>query len=168
MTIQSPVLVLNASYEPVSICAARRAITLLMKGKAQVAEDHDHFVWRNMKMPSVIRLSTYHKIPQRRHDVTRRGILTRDQNTCQYCGKTLSPVKLTIDHVFPRSRGGKDTWENLVACCSPCNRRKDDMTPEEAGMKLLKIPRPVTVHTSRAIMRSLGADDPRWRKYLYY
>ncbi len=168
MTIQSPVLVLNASYEPVSVCAARRAITLLVKGKARLEECHDACVWKDMRLPSVIRLSRYRKIPQRRHDATRRGVLARDQYTCQYCNAQSPAARLTIDHVVPRSRGGGDTWENLVACCAPCNRRKANRTPIEAGMALARPPRASQLHTTRQMMRSMGAEDPKWRKYLYF
>jgi 5-methylcytosine-specific restriction endonuclease McrA len=168
MTIQSPVLVLNASYEPVSVCAARRAITLLIKGAARLEECHDACIWKDMRLPSVIRLSRYRKIPQRRHDVTRRSILSRDQHTCQYCNTQLPTTRLTIDHVVPRSRGGRNTWENLVACCSACNRWKANRTPSEANMVLARPPRPSTLHTTRQMMRSIGAEDPKWRKYLYF
>jgi 5-methylcytosine-specific restriction endonuclease McrA len=168
MTIKSPVLVLNASYEPIAICQVRRALTLLIKGTAAVEESHDVFVWRNMRMPSVIRLSRYRKVPQKRHVVTRRNIFSRDLNACQYCAGVFASSKLTLDHVLPRSRGGRDTWENLVACCYSCNSRKADRTPEEAGMALVKVPRAVNVHTARSLMRRSGAEIPSWRKYLYF
>jgi len=99
MTIKSPVLVLNASYEPIAVCQARRALTLLVKGAAAVEESHDAFVWRDMRMPSVIRLSRYRKVPQKRQVVTRRNIFSRDLNACQYCGMALPGSKLTLDHV---------------------------------------------------------------------
>lgn len=168
MTIKSPVLVLNASYEPISICAARRALTLCIKGASVVEETYDRLVWRNMRLPSVIRLTRYRRVPKVRHDVTRRSIFARDQNTCQYCETPLAATRLTLDHILPRSRGGQDTWENLVACCQQCNHKKADRTPEEAGMKLAKRPLPVTLHTSRHIMRSMGAVNPSWQKYLFY
>jgi 5-methylcytosine-specific restriction endonuclease McrA len=167
MNIQSPVLVLNASYEPVSICAARRAIALLIKGAARLEEWHDTCVWRDMHLPSVIRLSRYRKIPQRRHNVTRRSVLARDQHTCQYCHSQLPATRLTIDHVVPRSRGGENTWENLVTCCGPCNRRKANRTPAEAGMLLTRPPRPARLHTNGHLIGTLGAEDSKWRKYLY-
>jgi len=109
MTVQSPVLVLNANYEPIAVCQARRALTLLVKGTPADEESHDAFVWRDMRMPSVIRLSRYRKVPRRRHVVTRRNIFSRDLNACQYCGMTSPSSKLTLDHVLPRSRGGRDT-----------------------------------------------------------
>jgi 5-methylcytosine-specific restriction endonuclease McrA len=168
MTIQSPVLVLNASYEPISICQVRRALTLLVKGAAAVEESHDVLVWRNMRMPSVIRLSRYRAVPHKRHVVTRRNIFSRDRNACQYCGVVFSTAKLTLDHVLPRSRGGRDTWENLVTCCASCNHRKADRTPDEARMALIRMPRAVNVHTTRSLMRTRGEDFPSWRKYLYF
>jgi 5-methylcytosine-specific restriction endonuclease McrA len=119
-------------------------------------------------MPSVIRLSRYRKVPQKRHVVTRRNIFARDLNACQYCAGVFASSKLTLDHVLPRSRGGRDTWENLVACCYSCNNRKADRTPEEAGMALVKVPRAVNVHTARSLMRTSGAEIPSWRKYLYF
>ena len=168
MTIQSPVLVLNASYEPISICQARRALSLLVKGAAAVEESHDALVWRNMRMPAVIRLSRYRKVPQKRHVVTRRNIFSRDLHSCQYCGCVFAGSQLTLDHVLPKSRGGRDTWENLVACCYACNHRKADRTPEEAGMALSRTPRAVNVHAARSLMRSRGEQCPLWRKYLYF
>jgi 5-methylcytosine-specific restriction endonuclease McrA len=168
MTIKSPVLVLNASYEPIAICQARRALTLLVKGAAAVEESHDVLVWRNMRMPSVIRLSRHRKVPLKRHVVTRRNIFSRDLNACQYCGVIFPGGKLTLDHVVPRSRGGRDTWENLVTCCYPCNHRKADFTPEEAEMALIRIPRAVNIHAARSLMRTRGEDFPLWRKYLYF
>jgi 5-methylcytosine-specific restriction endonuclease McrA len=168
MTIKSPVLVINASYEPISICPTRRAITLIIKGAASLQESHDRFVWGKMPWPSVIRLTKYRKVPRVKHDVTRRSIFARDQHTCQYCGIVLAATKLTIDHIIPKSRGGGDTWENLVSACKDCNHRKADRTPEEAGMVLIKKPLPVTIHTSRTMMRSMGDINPSWQKYLFY
>jgi 5-methylcytosine-specific restriction endonuclease McrA len=92
----------------------------------------------------------------------------RDKYTCQYCLKSPPAVDLTLDHVVPRSRHGESTWENLVACCHACNNRKGNRTPEEAGMKLHRAPRPFSLHTSRHLMRLLGKSDDQWRKYLFY
>jgi 5-methylcytosine-specific restriction endonuclease McrA len=100
--------------------------------------------------------------------LTRKNILLRDNHQCQYCGETFSAVDLTLDHVIPRSRGGGSTWENLVAACSTCNRRKADQTPEEAEMPLLRRPRPVTLHTARGILRAQGEQEKAWRRYLYF
>jgi 5-methylcytosine-specific restriction endonuclease McrA len=92
----------------------------------------------------------------------------RDRYTCQYCLRILPSAELTLDHVIPRSRSGESAWENLVACCHPCNNRKGSRTPDEAGMKLTRQPRPFSLHTSRHLMRLLGKSDEQWRKYLFY
>jgi 5-methylcytosine-specific restriction endonuclease McrA len=92
----------------------------------------------------------------------------RDRYACQYCFKSGQSASLTLDHVVPRSRGGETAWENLVACCHECNNRKGNRTPEEAGMKLHRAPRPFSMHTSRHLMRLLGRGEDQWRKYLFY
>lgn len=166
--IQSPVLVLNASYEPIAVCLARRAMTMIVKGVARVEESHDQFIHREMKLPSVIRLSAYRRVPSRRHTVSRKNIFLRDRHMCQYCLAKFSGLRLTLDHVVPRSRGGASVWENLVACCSECNRRKADRTPAEAGMELAAVPRAMNLHTARNILRRMGEEDVLWRKYLYF
>lgn len=171
LLMQTPVLVLNASYEPINICAARRAIVLVLKGLAMPEEENGHFLHAAriaMRVPSVIRLLEYRRIPHQTRALSRKNILLRDRNTCQYCGVILSSGELTLDHVVPRSRGGSSTWENLVACCHSCNRRKGNHLLTETEMKLLKEPRPFTLHTSRHIMRMIGRSDLKWRKYLFY
>src|SRR5581483_11879662 len=171
LLMQTPVLVLNASYEPINICAARRAIVLVLKGLAMPEEENGHFLHAArlaMRVPSVIRLLEYRRSPHQTRALSRKNILLRDRNTCQYCGTLLSSSDLTLDHVVPRSRGGSSTWENLVACCHPCNRRKGNRLPTEAGMKLIREPRSFNLHTSRHIMRLLGHSDAKWRKYLFY
>ncbi len=170
--MQTPVLVLNASYEPINICGARRALVLVLKGVAKTEEQHDamlHAARVFMPLPSVIRLLEYRRIPHQTRALSRKNILLRDRNTCQYCGVVLAAGELTLDHVIPRSRGGLSTWENLVACCHPCNRRKgNQLLLELTDMKLLREPRPFSLHTSRHIMRMIGHSDQKWRKYLYY
>ena len=169
--MHTPVLVLNASYEPINICAARRAIVLVLKGVATTEEENGHFLHSArmvMCLPSVIRLLEYRRIPHQSRALSRKNILLRDRNTCQYCGDVLASGELTLDHVVPRSRGGLSTWENLVACCHPCNRRKGNQLLAEAGMKLLREPRSFNLHTSRHIMRLMGRSDAKWRKYLFY
>jgi 5-methylcytosine-specific restriction endonuclease McrA len=169
--MHQPVLVLNASYEPINICAARRAIVLVLKGVAMTEEENGHYLHAAriaMRVPSVIRLVEYRRIPHQTRALSRKNILLRDRNTCQYCGLVLSSGDLTLDHVVPRSRGGSSPWENLVACCHPCNRRKGNHLLGETEMKLLKEPRPFTLHTSRHIMRMIGRSDIKWRKYLFY
>jgi 5-methylcytosine-specific restriction endonuclease McrA len=167
----APVLVLNASYEPINVCAARRALVLVLKGVAMTEEENGHFLHAAriaMRVPSVIRLLEYRRIPHQSRALSRKNILLRDRNTCQYCGEVLPSGELTLDHVIPRSRGGSSTWENLVACCHPCNNRKGSRTPEEAGMRLARAPRPFSLHTSRHLMRLLAKSDDQWRKYLFY
>jgi 5-methylcytosine-specific restriction endonuclease McrA len=169
--LQKPVLVLNASYEPINICAARRALILVLKGVASAEETSAlaiHSARNTMRLPSVIRLLEYRRIPRQTRALSRKNILMRDRYTCQYCHRTMPSAELTLDHVIPRSRAGDSNWENLVACCNPCNNRKGNRTPEEAGMKLARQPRPFSLHTSRHLMRMLGKGDAQWRKYLFY
>jgi len=171
LIMQTPVLVLNASYEPINICAARRAIVLVLKGLAMSEEENGHDLHAarvTMRVPSVIRLLEYRRIPHQTRALSRKNILLRDRNICQYCGVVLPSGELTLDHVIPRSRGGSSTWENLVACCHSCNRRKGNHMLGETDMKLMKEPRPFTLHTSRHIMRMIGRSDVKWRKYLFY
>ncbi len=169
--MQEPVLVLNATFEPINVTAVRRALGLLLKGVAQAEETNHsevHSPSQTMKVPSVIRLVAYRHIPQQTRALSRKNILLRDRNTCQFCGRTFSASALTLDHVLPRSRGGRSSWENLVACCYDCNNQKGDRTPEEAGLTLVRRPRPFTLHTSRQLMRLIGHRDDKWRKYLFY
>src|SRR6516162_10029665 len=170
--MQKPVLVLNASYEPINICGARRALVLVLKGVASAEEESTHAVHSaraSLRLPSVIRLLEYRRIPHQTRALSRKNILLRDRNQCQYCGVVLPSGELTLDYVVPRSRGGNSTWENLVACCHACNRRKGNrMLSELDDMSLLREPRPFSLHTSRQIMRMLGRGDDRWRKYLFY
>src|SRR5262249_8026703 len=133
--LQKPVLVLNASYEPINICAARRALVLVLKGVASAEEEstlHVHSTRHTLKLPSVIRLLEYRRIPHQTRALSRKNILMRDRYPCQYCHRTLPSAELTLDHVVPRSRAGESNWENLVACCNPCNNRKGSRTPDEA------------------------------------
>ena len=169
--LHKPVLVLNASYEPINICAARRALVLVLKGVASAEEhgaSHIHSARQKLRVPSVIRLLEYRRIPHQTRALSRKNILMRDRYTCQYCHRTLPSSELTLDHVLPRSRAGETTWENLVACCHGCNNRKGNRTPEEAGMRLSRAPRPFSLHTSRHLMRLLGKGDDQWRKYLFF
>jgi 5-methylcytosine-specific restriction endonuclease McrA len=158
--LHAPVLVLNATYEPINVTPVRRAVVLVLKGVAMTEEENGSFVRSSLltiRIPSVIRLTEFRRIPHQKRALSRKNILLRDRYTCQFCGR-----------VFPRSRGGHTDWDNLVACCQTCNNLKGDRLPEEAGLKLLRPPRPFTLHTSRQIMRMLGRSDERWRKYLFY
>jgi 5-methylcytosine-specific restriction endonuclease McrA len=130
-------LVLNAGFEPLAVVSFRRALMLVLNNKATVIKaDAEHPVTGSnfsFERPSVIVLSRYVKVPYaRRVPVTRRGILRRDAHRCAYCAASAN----TIDHVMPKSRGGTDTWDNLVACCFKCNNIKSDRTPQEMGWRL--------------------------------
>ena len=131
-------LVLNATFEPINVCTVRRAVVLLLKEKAEMIERSEwdlHSASANMSRPVVIRLVTYVQIPRDTHrrKITRRAVFARDDWTCQYCG---SRSNLTVDHVVPRSKGGSSNWENIVASCAPCNRRKGNTMLRHSGMQL--------------------------------
>jgi len=160
-------LVLNASYEPVNVCTARRALILVIKEAAVIEEVSTckvHTSKRDILVPSVIRLLKYRRIPRQLRAVSRKGILLRDHSTCQYCGAKKDSGRLTMDHVIPRSRGGESSWVNLVASCFECNNLKGDRTPEEAGMVLAKQPRQISIHAKH---RLLVGDEGTWEKYLF-
>jgi 5-methylcytosine-specific restriction endonuclease McrA len=133
------VLVLNATYEPINVCTVRRAVVLLLKDKAELVERgvrELHSESSTLARPVVIRLVTY--VNAHRRKITRRAVFARDSWTCQYCG---ARSNLTVDHVIPRSKGGGSNWENIVASCAPCNRRKGDRLPRQAGMHPKHTPR---------------------------
>jgi 5-methylcytosine-specific restriction endonuclease McrA len=139
------VLVLNASYEPINVCTTRRAAVLVLKERAEVLEERDGALRSErlaLARPCVIRLVRYVRIPRdvHRRKITRKAVLARDAWTCQYCGH--QATGLTVDHVIPRSRGGESVWENIVASCAPCNRRKGNRTPHEARMHPANRPKP--------------------------
>lgn len=113
--------------------------------------------------PSVIRLTAYVRVPYRKIELSRKNLLRRDNNTCQYCGK--KSTNLTIDHVVPRSRGGTDCWENLVAACVRCNNVKGNRTPEEAKMGLLK--KPTRPHHILFMKQYLGKVENDWKPFLF-
>lgn len=158
-------LVLNATYEPLSVVTTRRAVVLVMRGKAIPVVPRDE-VWfserDSVTVPSVVKLTTYVKVPYRRTvPVTRRAVFGRDAHTCQYCGDRAE----SIDHVLPRSRGGDHSWENVVACCRSCNIRKGDRLPSEAGFSLRVKPRAPRHYAW--IYASAGYSlDPAWHPYL--
>src|SRR5438132_13590519 len=123
-----------------------------------------HSARLSLHAPSVIRLTEYIHIPFERRSLSRKNILLRDHSTCQYCGKQYPPAELTLDNVHPRSRGGDSTWDNLVACCTRCNHRKGNRTPEEAGMHLLRRPLGFSLHVNRHIMPDPRREDETSRK----
>jgi 5-methylcytosine-specific restriction endonuclease McrA len=160
------VLVLNATYEPINVCTVRRAVVLLLREKAEMLEQGS---WElrgehvSLHRPMVIRLVSYVRVPRDTHrrKITRRAVFARDGWSCQYCG---TRGNLTVDHVIPRSKGGGSSWENIVASCAPCNRRKGDALPRQVGMVPRRAPRTpspqVFIHVASPTI------PPAWRQYL--
>jgi len=181
--INTAVLVLNRHYQPIHVTNVKRAFSLLYLGVARVVDPEfktfDFESWaqlsaevaggdvirtvnRAIRIPRVIVLQIYDRIPKTKVRFSRHNIYTRDNNTCQYCGRQLARAELNLDHVVPRSRGGRTTWDNVVCCCVDCNIAKGARTMEQAGLKLLKVPtRPRWTPTFRA-----GADRVRYRDWL--
>ncbi len=142
-TVNIPVLVLNQDYQPVNICRVRRALVLVLQGKAEIIENGlgaIQAVSASFPIPSVLRLAHLVKRPRFQRKLTRFEVFNRDKYTCQYCSRETK--ELTLDHVIPRSQRGEHSWANVVGCCFSCNRRKAGRTPAQAGMKLICIPVP--------------------------
>jgi len=157
----SNVLVLNRSFFPIHITSLRRAFCLLYQGIAKAVDEEyktfDFESWsslaviqreeaiglvdRMIRIPRVILLLTYDRVPRGTIRFNRINIYLRDRETCQYCGEKFPRNELSLDHVIPRASGGKSTWDNIVCCCFNCNRKKGGKTPQEAGMTLLKKPK---------------------------
>jgi 5-methylcytosine-specific restriction endonuclease McrA len=186
-----PTLILNSSWQPISVASVRHAIVKVTSGLASILEPefnnlHDIESWMElivpenqegialphdgqMRIPEIIVLKNYNRFPRRDVKLTRRNLLVRDGFRCQYTGRIVSASEATIDHVFPASRGGKLTWENAVISCIEANRRKADRTPEEAGMKLLRSPRkpewsPIYSRFSR--LTSASKVPQSWRNFI--
>jgi 5-methylcytosine-specific restriction endonuclease McrA len=161
------VLVLNATYEPINVCTVRRAAVLVLKEKAVVLERGDRAL-RSERLtidrPMVIRLVTFVRIPRDAHrrKITRKAVLARDSWTCQYCGSR--KPGLTVDHVIPRSRGGESVWENIVASCASCNRRKGNRLPREIRMHPAN--RPAAPGPTVFIRIASPKIPTVWRQYL--
>lgn len=160
-------LVLNAGYEPLAVVSFKRALVLVLNQKATILAGIDNAVVRSASqefdLPSVILLARYVRIPNaRRVPVSRRGVLRRDSSRCGYC---LGPAN-TIDHIMPKSRGGKDTWENLVACCLKCNNSKGDRTPAEIGWELKLMPKMPTGMAWN--VRGADKTQPEWTEFLAF
>lgn len=160
------VLVLNQDYQVLSITSVQRAVILVYLQKAELVQAEANRFVRAPSMrtpwPSIVRLKVYVRVPYTRILLTRKNIIKRDSGRCQYCG---SRNQLTIDHVLPKSRGGRDKWDNLVTACVPCNNRKGSKTPEEAGFRLMRKPfRPSYVMYIRDFV---GTMDDAWKPYLF-
>ncbi len=160
-------LVLNQNYEAMSICNVQRAIIMLYLGKAELVASKDSraicSVSRRMPFPTIVRLLIYIRVPYKKIVLSRKNILRRDAYKCQYCRR--GDVPLTIDHIVPKSKGGDDSWENLVAACVRCNNKKGDRTPDDARMALFKKPsRPSHITFMKHFV---GRIDEEWKPYLY-
>ncbi len=166
MNMDSPVLVLNANFEPLGTCTTRRAMGLLLNGKVEIIATRSELIrtpTRQFPRPSIIRLSAMVVRPHPHISLTKKEVFRRDRYTCQYCGQLGHP--LTLDHVFPRRRGGLSTWENLVTACPACNRRKGDRTPEEAGMRLRRQPSRPSL-SAEYLLEALLEDNGDWLDYV--
>ena len=164
--MNEPVLVLNANFEPLNVCSTRRALTLLMTGKARMLANgrgYVHTVRLTLPRPSVIRMDYMIKRPRPRVRLTKREIFRRDEHTCQYCGARVA--RLTLDHVLPRHRGGEHTWFNLVTACAACNLKKGGRSLEEAHMRLLHPAAEPRATASYLFARHLP-DNESWEDFL--
>lgn len=160
-------MVLNQNYEALTICTTKKAIVLVLLNKAEIIAKKDSLVIHSAKMsipfPSIIRLERYIPVQYKNVMLSRKNILRRDGHKCQYCGR--SDLPLTVDHVIPKSKGGKDTWENLVTACIKCNNKKGDRTPEEAKMHFIRKPfRPSHI---MFLKHFVGQVDEKWKPYLF-
>ncbi|MCJ7701633.1 MAG: HNH endonuclease [Anaerolineales bacterium] len=164
--MNEPVLVLNANFAPINVCTTRRALGLILTGKASMVMDGRGIIQTvadNFEKPSIIRLGRMVKRPRPRVKLNKREIFRRDGYTCQYCGTRGG--NLTIDHVSPRRLGGIHSWANLVTACASCNHRKGGRVAEQAGMKLLKKP----VHPSSTALYIYARhtqQNSEWEPYL--
>jgi 5-methylcytosine-specific restriction endonuclease McrA len=165
--LNAKVLILNQNYEPMSVINVKKAIVLLYLGKVELIEAHNHLKVHSVSMampfPSIVRLSVYVHVPFKKIILSRKNILRRDGYRCIYCGR--GDVTLTVDHVVPLSRGGEDTWENLVCACVSCNNKKGDRTPEEAMLPLRR--KPMRPNHVTFIRHFVGSVDERWKPYLF-
>jgi len=183
--LDSSVLVLNRVYQPMHVTSVRRAVSLLYQGVARaldaefrlldfeswaslaaaVHEEAIHTPTRAIRVPRVIVLEAPPHLPRQRVRFSRLNVYARDESTCQYCGRRLPRSELNLDHVVPRSRGGATQWENVVCSCVACNLRKGGRTPDEAGMRLLRVPaRPRWTAVFRTAARR--AIYQEWRPFL--
>jgi 5-methylcytosine-specific restriction endonuclease McrA len=163
--MDKPVLLLNASYEPICSIAPQRAVVMILDGEVDIVSEYEGRFIRSpstkIPYPSVVRLVRYVKVPRfRKAYLTRKAVLHRDNRECGYCGDEAT----TMDHIVPRSRGGAHAWENVVACCFPCNQRKDDKTLEEIGWKLRM--KPYKPEGAKRVAVSAGRIPREWETWL--
>ena len=165
MVCMGQVLVLNASYEPLNITSWKRAVVMMLKGKAESLEQDTVVAHKDLRIPTVIRLRQYIFIPFKEIPLTRRNVLQRDLHTCQYCG--YKGEQLSVDHVCPRSRGGQHTWDNVVTACIRCNVYKGSRTPKEAAMTIASMPRrPISSLYFEASRQICSGQHQEWKKYV--
>ncbi|AKU91274.1 HNH endonuclease [Vulgatibacter incomptus] len=186
MLLDTNVLVLNRLFQPIQVTTVRRAFSLLYQGIAQAIDEEfrlfDFSSWaslaaeigsdsigtptRRIRVPRVVVLTAFDRFPRTRVRFSRHNIYLRDDNTCQYCGRRLPRSELNLDHVKPRSHGGCTSWENVVCSCIPCNLKKANRTPDQAGMRLLNEPiRPKWSPLFRPPGRG-GPGHSAWRPFL--
>lgn len=183
--LDAPVLVLNRHYQPVRVTRARRALMMLYAGAARAldaaydaydfegwirvsAGSADEIVGTSsgpLRIPRVVLLASYARVPRTTLRLSRRNVYLRDDYTCQYCGRQQAAKDLNLDHVMPRSRGGRATWENLVTSCKHCNFKKGSCTPEDAGMRLLSSPRRPTWRVA-ATLAALPRRFSEWEPFV--
>lgn len=165
----SKVLLLNNECEPLHITSWKRAIVLLIKGKAEYVDKiekiEDFIKIDNSYIPKTIKLTYDVAVPDLELPFSRENIFFRDDYTCQYCGKKLPGSELTLDHVYPKSRLGADIWENIATCCKECNQKKADRTPKEARMKLIKRPCRPSNYQLFELSKYNQADRECWEQY---
>lgn len=178
----SQVIVLNNSYQPLNVVSSRKAIKMILKDKVEVLSNYDDTVFNTwdgaINAPLIVRMKYFVRTSTKMRKnipLTRKNIWTRDGGKCQYCGKEISIGELTFDHVVPRSRDGRTTWENIVASCKHCNTVKRNRTPEEAGMHLRSVPRQpeLPVIDMNSIMRSINEvikhiPKEAWADHIYW
>jgi 5-methylcytosine-specific restriction endonuclease McrA len=164
-------LVLDQGYQPHRIVSWQKAVTMLFGGKVEVVEEYDEeirSVSLTIRMPAVVRL--VRRLRGKKHVIrfSRFNVMVRDQFTCQYCGDKLPAKKLTMDHIVPRSRGGKTTWDNVVTACGPCNHDKGALTPTEASVTLLRAPEKPSWLPTEAFHVRLTDVPQTWKSWLYW
>lgn len=164
--LEQQVLILNQSYEPLSVCNVKKAVVMVYLGKAEIIEMGAYAIrsiQHSIPQPVVVRLWRFIRSPGKRIILSRKNVIKRDRFQCQYCAGVNIPM--TVDHVIPKTQGGKDRWDNLVAACIPCNTKKGNRTPERAGMPLLrkpKKPNPLTF-----FQHFVSRSNTQWKPYLF-
>lgn len=172
MITEYKTLLLNSTYEALRVISWQRAVILWFEEKVEIVKEYDDFelssVSMTMKCPAVVRLYEYVSSKKHRVKFSRINVFARDKYKCQYCGSSPGTSQLTYDHVTPRSRGGKTVWDNIVTCCVPCNSKKANKTPAEAGMKLMSKPTKPAWSPKTKLLIALPNTPACWRDYLYW